>query len=293
MSETTTTLQRKFKTAEDLHSVVHAMKALAASSIGQYEKSVQSLEDYYRVIKLGLSVCLRDTELMHAKDQNIRPNRPGVITCIVFGTDQGLVGQFNEVLSDYMLETLATIPGEHRIWVVGERMHARLSDANIIPSGLFTVPNSVNLIASLISKLLAECEMGQKDGIDSSIFVFHNRPESKDLYTPVSEKLLPLDANWQRDLIKIQWPSKNSPEVLGNNTKTLLALTREYLFIFLFRACAESLASENSSRLSAMERADHNIQELLKDLKRNFNQIRQSSIDEELFDVIAGFESLN
>ena len=69
-------------------------------------------------------------------------------------------------------------------------------------------------------------------------------------------------------------------------------LVREYLFISLFRACAESLASENASRLAAMQRADRNINDLLDSLHSEFNQLRQSSIDEELFDVIAGFEAL-
>jgi len=69
-------------------------------------------------------------------------------------------------------------------------------------------------------------------------------------------------------------------------------LIREYLFISLFRACAESLASENASRLSAMQRADKNINELLEDLQSTFNRLRQSSIDEELFDVVSGYEAL-
>ena len=69
-------------------------------------------------------------------------------------------------------------------------------------------------------------------------------------------------------------------------------LIREYLFISLFRACAESLASENASRLAAMERADKNINDLLEQLHRSFHQLRQSGIDEELFDVISGFEAL-
>jgi F-type H+-transporting ATPase subunit gamma len=73
----------------------------------------------------------------------------------------------------------------------------------------------------------------------------------------------------------------------------LRALIREYLFISLFRACAESLASENASRLAAMQRADKNIDELLDDLNRTFHLLRQSSIDEELFDVISGFEALS
>ena len=73
---------------------------------------------------------------------------------------------------------------------------------------------------------------------------------------------------------------------------TLRALIREYLFISLFRACAESLASENASRLAAMERADKNINDLLEQLHGTFHQLRQSGIDEELFDVISGFEAL-
>jgi len=67
---------------------------------------------------------------------------------------------------------------------------------------------------------------------------------------------------------------------------------REYLFVSLFRACAESLASENASRLAAMQRAEKNIDELLEALNGKFHRLRQSAIDEELFDVISGFEAL-
>ena len=62
MSDTTASLQRKISSAGDLQSVVRTMKALAASSIGQYERSVQALADYYRAVELGLGVCLREGE---------------------------------------------------------------------------------------------------------------------------------------------------------------------------------------------------------------------------------------
>jgi F-type H+-transporting ATPase subunit gamma len=65
---------------------------------------------------------------------------------------------------------------------------------------------------------------------------------------------------------------------------------REYLFVSLYRACAESLTSENASRLTAMQRADKNIDDMLEDLRRTRQRVRQSNIDEELFDVLAGFE---
>jgi len=80
--------------------------------------------------------------------------------------------------------------------------------------------------------------------------------------------------------------------LLDHGATTLRALIREYLFISLFRACAESLASENASRLAAMERADRNIEDLLDHLHGRFHRQRQGSIDEELFDVTAGYEAL-
>ena len=94
-------------------------------------------------------------------------------------------------------------------------------------------------------------------------------------------------------LVELPWPTGNLPEVMGETTATLRALIREYLFISLFRACADSLSSENASRLAAMQRADKNIDELLEDLNGAFHRLRQSGIDEELFDVISGFEALS
>ena len=122
--------------------------------------------------------------------------------------------------------------------------------------------------------------------------IFHNRPKSGSLYEPVSQRLLPLDAQWQQALAKVSWPTQAVPEILGAGTTAMGALIREYLFISLFRACAESLASENACRLAAMERANKNIDELLEQLHGTFHRLRQSGIDEELFDVIAGFGAL-
>ena len=64
------------------------------------------------------------------------------------------------------------------------------------------------------------------------------------------------------------------------------------MFISIFRDCTESLASENARRLEAMDRAEHNIRGLLDTLQVAHQRQRQSRIDEELFDVIAGFDAL-
>jgi len=295
MSDTIASLRRKIDSAGNLQSVVRTMKALAASSIGQYEQSVRALGDYYRTVELGLGVCFRGAGSAGWMTGKTGRSNAGVIGAVVFGSDQGLVGQFNDVVADYAVKTLAALTAKPEIWAVGERVHARLADAGLPLLGLFTVPNSVKAITPLVGQILMESETRRSQGEVAELYLFYNRPTptSGPVYAPVSQRLLPLDEIWQRDLAKLPWPTKNLPEVMGGDTETLRALIREYLFVSLFRACAESLASENASRLAAMQRADKNIDELLEDLNGTFHGLRQSGIDEELFDVISGFEALS
>ena len=291
MSESTAGLRRKISSAGDLQSVVRTMKTLAGSSIGQYESSVRALADYYQTIELGLGACFRDGASGPIRDDIKRQTNEGEIGAIVFGSDQGLVGQFNDVVADFAIKTLASLPGKSKVWAVGERVHVRLKEAGLPLMGLFPVPSSIQAITPLVGQIQMKSEAHRAEGDYAGVYVFHNRPESGSLYEPVSQRLLPLDAEWQQGLAKVNWPTKTLPEILGNRTKTLRVLIREYLFISLFRACAESLASENASRLAAMERADKNIDELLETLRGSFHRLRQSGIDEELFDVISGFEA--
>ena len=293
MSDTTASLRRKIGGAGDLQSVVRTMKAVAASNIGQYENSVRALGDYYRTVELGLGVCFRGAGSAALMTGVTRKTDAGAVGAVVFGSDQGLVGQFNDVVADHAVKTLAALPGAPRVWAVGERVHARLEDAGLPLRGLFTVPNSVKAITPLVGRILVESEVLRGQEEVAELHLFYNRPKTGAVYEPVRQRLLPLDEKWRRELAEHPWPAKCLPEVMGTGTATLRALIREYLFVSLFRACAESLASENASRLAAMQRADKNIDEVLEDLNGGYHRLRQSGIDEELFDVISGFEALS
>jgi len=293
MATTTTALRRQIGAAGDLASVVRTMKVSAASAIGQYEASVAALADYARTVELGLGVCLRAGD--PTRERGSRPQGDAVdtrIQAIVFGSDQGLVGRFNEVVVEHALAVLASSPGKARVWAVGERAHARLLDAGSPPQGLFPVPGSVAMVTRLVGQMLLEVGMpdGEREG--EALILFYNRPDAASGYAPVSQRLLPLDERWQRTLARKPWPTARLPGVLGAGPPALQAFVREHLFVSLFRASAESLCSENASRLAAMQRADRNIGELLEDLNARFHRLRQSSIDEELFDVVAGFDAL-
>lgn len=291
MSVSIASLRHQITSAKDLESVVHTMKAMAASNIGQYENAVHSLDDYYRTVQLGLAACLQQDE---SPDTTVsrQQNDTAAIGVVVFGSDQGLVGQFNEVMAEFIMDTLAKLPGKKLVWAVGERIQSRLADTVLIPQTGFVLPNSITAVTALVGKILIEMEAQQQQGTIDQVYLFHNRPQSGSIYIPVSQKLLPLDETWRDALASIHWPTQNLPEVMNNREQTLRALVREYLFVSIFRACAESLASENASRLAAMQRAEKNIDELQEDLNRTFHSLRQSNIDEELFDVLSGFEAL-
>jgi F-type H+-transporting ATPase subunit gamma len=266
------------------------MKAVASSSIGQYQSSILALADYYRTVELGLCVCLNSLEPSLAP--SLRPTRDGTIGAIVFGSDQGLVGQFNEAIADFAMQKLAAMEGKPAIWTVGERVYSRMADSGLSVLGQFDLPNSVKGISALVSRVQIDCETHREKGEYERLYVFHNRPGSGGQYEPFVQRLLPLDRDWEQRLAKLQWPTTTGREVIGPITATLRALIREYLFVSLFQACAESLASENMSRLAAMQRADKNIDDLLVSLQGAFHRQRQATIDEELFDVISGFEAL-
>jgi F-type H+-transporting ATPase subunit gamma len=290
MSNNTVSLRRKIESAGELQAVVRTMKAVAASSVGQYERSVAALTDYYRTVELGLHACLSSTLAPLLPD--LHPTKTGVVGVIVFGSDQGLVGQFNDVVADCAVNALRSLPANSEIWAVGARVQAHLTDSGFPLKGVFTVPTSAASIRPLVTQILIEYQAGRNQIALSELYLLYNHPTSAATYEPITKKILPLDQGWRAKLVALNWPTKTRPQVMGEGNSALEALVREYLFVSIFRACSESLASENSSRLAAMQRADKNIDNLLEDLNAKFHRIRQSQIDEELFDVVSGFESM-
>ncbi len=293
MTDTLASLQRKMKGAGELETVVHSMKTIAASNINQYERATASLSDYYLTVRLGLKVAMGQTDQFNnVQRKPIFSKQKPLVHVVIFGSDQGLVGQFNDRLAEFAKSSLLPLSGQKMIWSVGERIRERFDDPSFVHKGLFAVPSSLAGIARLVTQVLLECASQGSGKEAQPLFIFHNSPKPAASYEPVFQRLLPLDSKWLDEFSQISWPSRNLPELFGDREQTLRALIREYLFVSIFKACAGSMTSENASRLAAMQRAERNITELLEELDRNYHQLRQSAIDEELFDIISGFEAL-
>lgn len=134
-------------------------------------------------------------------------------------------------------------------------------------------------------------EMLRNQGDVEELYLFYNRSPSGSAYG--ARQSAPAAAG--RKLAaqgRISLAARKCAAVMDGGIAALGALIPEYLFVSLFGPCAESLSSENASRLAAMQRAGRGIDDLLENLNGAFPRLRHSGIDEEQFDVISGFEAL-
>jgi len=291
--ETVESLKRRIESTEDLQSVVKTMKALAAVKIRQFERAVESLEDYYRTVEMGLRAVFQGGRT----GQVFTRRGTGQMTgAVVFGSDQGMCGQLNDQIVGHTLNHLDDLqarPEKRILLPVGERVRARLEEQGQPLEAAMAVPGGVSGIAPRVRDLLLKILSWQEEqGVDR-VLLFHSEPVSGASYRPRTISLLPLDQVWLAGLRKSPWPTRALPFFRGDPQALFSGLVREYLFVGLFRGFAQSLASENASRLASMQGAEKNIEEQLGDLQNRFHQQRQMSITEELLDIVAGFEALN
>jgi F-type H+-transporting ATPase subunit gamma len=282
-------LQHKIKSADDLHGVVRTMKTLAAVNIRQYERAVESLGEYNRTVELGLRAVLLNRAPLK------RQEAPAETVAMIFGSDQGMAGRFNETIVDFASRTLAAqeLSSERTMfWVVGARAAAAAEERFGSVEQLFALPSSAGLITASVQEIVLHFEGRQRERGDARLVLFYNSPTTGTAYDQRSLPLLPPDQQWLEEIGTRRWPGRSLPLYTLPREELFAALIREYLFVSLFRAFAASLAAENSARLAAMQRAENNIREKKEELNARYHSVRQSFITEELLDVISGFEAL-
>jgi F-type H+-transporting ATPase subunit gamma len=290
--QTPESLKRTIKSAQDLLGVVKTMKALAAVSIRQYQRSVESLADYNRTVELGLQIILKDRQ---GAAEPARQRAKKQLGAIVFGTDQGLCGQFNNIIAQHAVAELdrTEFKKEDRFFiVVGMKAADILNDTGENVFEILTQPGSTAGITAMVQDITLLLEDWRFKRSVENMVLFYNEYLSGAIYRPRTLKLLPVDKIWLADLQKQKWDSRTLPTFNMDWERLFRSMIREYLFVSVYRAFANSLASENASRLAAMQNAEKNIEERLEELHVQFHRQRQMTITEELLDIVAGFEVL-
>ena len=283
MGDSLLRIKRKLNAINSLGSVVKTMKALSASNISQYEDAVQSLQHYTGTIELGLASILRRNQKAPTLLHSGLGAQPRPAAMLVIGSDQGMVGAFNQRLGSLAGASIRQELRDVYLLSIGERMSDELHNQGFSVRRHFTAPSTVDGITAVCNEVLLE--YASLPQADPALLIGYNQLVSGALYTEKIERILPLEQAWQQRLQQRNWPTTALPQAWGGDEQCLQALIREYMFISIFSACAESLASENSARLAAMQRAEKNIDEQLGSLNKLYHRLRQDSIDAELFDV--------
>jgi F-type H+-transporting ATPase subunit gamma len=286
-------LQRRIDTLGELHTVVRTMKALSAVSVRQYEHAAESLAEYYRTVELGLHVVLKQMERLPAPA--IRPDERRRLAAVVFGSDHGLCGRFNRDIVAFALQSMrasSATPGDRRFASVGSRVAAMLGQGGYSVEQDFQLPGSAARITTTVQQILGKIDEWRNRSDIRYVQIFYNHHLDSGGYRPAGLDLLPVDLRHFQRLEEAPWPSRGLPTFSMDRKRLFTALLRQYLFVSIFRACAESQASEHASRLRTMQSAEKNIVEKLEEISTRYRHTRQEAITTELLDVVSGFEAV-
>lgn len=280
------TIKRQINSSQQLHAIVSTMKAYASANINAFQNAATASMTYRNVLDMGLYVILAGAA---EPAKAAPPAQPGSSIHIVFGSDYGLAGRFNERMVEFAGQHITMTPADVMI-VIGHQLRARL-EAQFLILKTLAVPQTEAGITSMVQKLLFEINDIREEKAIDKIILYYNKPEQLTLFETEHEQLFPIDF---KKLLKnkMAWPSRALPTYLIPREILFSDLIQQYFFITLYRSFCYSLASENASRLASMEAAGKNIEERLELLEASFRRQRQDQITAEISDVISGFKAI-
>lgn len=289
--ETLETLAEMLETTGDIKSIVRTMKSLSAVSIRQYEQAERAMSGYEETVDLGLAALLKDRR---ARGLSLPETiAPGAETeaLIVIGSDRGLCGRYNEIVTRHAAGRICD--RTQVLAAIGTQAAARLDAGGRRPDRIFLLPGSVGGMAALVQSVIVETDRWTRDPGVGRICLIHNRREGRARSVPVEKPLLPIPDSYLRRLLDEDWPGPGLPFLRMDPARLLASLVRQRLFVVLYRALAEALASEHATRLAAMQNAERNIEERREELNSAYRRKRQETITRELLDVVSGFEAVS
>ncbi len=290
-AETLQAIENHLDRIESLGSVVSTMKSLAVVNIHHFEEAARAADRYYENIRLALQVLMMN----RPSDVGFSGSYSSHHIVISIGSDQGMVGQFNEVIAEKTVKVLEEIKNRYpeskaHLFNMGYRIGSSLLSAGLSSEEEIPMAGTLNEAVDTVKDVL-ELIASRSDRL-MPVRLVNNRPEGSSSYLTGSSRVLPLDNQILEQLARRPWKGRSYPMVRHSWKPLFEKLSREYLFIILYHAVVQSLASENAARLAAMQAAEKNIDEKKEEVRTRYNQKRQSSITSELLDIVGGFEAL-
>ncbi len=290
MAQTLDVLARRTTSIQGIRSVVHTMKTLSVINAAPYEHAARSIEAYHDTILEGLHAFLSQSDPI-----DVVTSKDVTNVIVVFGSDHGLCGNYNDALANHVRQRIALEGGKTAtILSVGSHMTGALADQGLGVEKTFFPPASVDGIGRLANLLTRTLDRIRADSHPHELSVslaYFARGEGGP-QAPEIARLLPLGPKRLVNFGTKASSPRRLPYFSMHSGDLFKALIREHLFASLFRASAEALVTENAARLALMQQAEQSVDDRLDTLKSDMRALRQTEITTELLDVIIGFEAL-
>jgi len=271
--KTTKDIELKIKKFEDIGKIVLSMKSIASLNVQKSEHIINSLRDYENeIIKSLQKVLSFFPEVSLAFKE-------GKKAVVVYGSDQGLCGLFNEKIGREMENIFLKEEGFEGFIVIGKKLDDVISDKKI---KTFKAPvdyESIYSYASELMEYLSDMYISEKI---NEVYVAYNQFMGIGRYRPVYKKVIPFEIERKR---LFSFP----PVVDIDPSQILSHLIIEYLFAGIYRAYIESFLSENGVRLMNMSNASKSIEKNIKKLDVEKNYYRQEEITDEIQEIISAY----
>ena len=285
-------LKKRISSVKSTQKITKAMKMVAAAKLRKAQESAEKgrpYSDKMNNIILNLSGSITDKE--NASKLLIGTGEEKVYLCVVLTSDRGLCGGFNSNIIKKAKTYFNKIQAENKklkIITVGSKGYdqlKRLYRENIIEKISFKESKNANYFdAEKVGKIIID--RFEKKEFDVCT-IFYNKFKNVITQIPQEQQIIPLKSqNENKD------GTIDSYEFEPEEDEILSNLLPKNISTQIFKAMLENSASEQGSRMSAMDNATRNAGEMVDKLTIEYNRSRQAAITKELIEIISGAESL-
>ena len=285
-------LKKRISSVKSTQKITKAMKMVAAAKLRRAQESAEKGRPYSEKMNniiLNLSNGISDIE--NAPKLLSGTGEDKVHLCVVMTSDRGLCGGFNtniikkaKIFFQKILDDGKTL----KIITVGSKGYDQLKRVygdNIIDRISFKDSKNVNYFdADKVGKIVIE--KFEKKEFDVCT-IFYNQFKNVITQIPQEQQIIPLNTSE-----KAENSSEDNYEFEPEEDEILSNLLPKNISTQIFKAMLENSASEQGSRMSAMDNATRNAGEMVDKLTIEYNRSRQAAITKELIEIISGAESL-
>ena len=286
-------LKKRIKSVKSTQKITKAMKMVAAAKLRKAQENAEKGRPYSQKMQniiLNLTRSINDLE--NAPKLLIGTGKDNTYLCVVLTADRGLCGGFNTnicKLAKNNFKSLLEKGKKLKIIAVGSKgvdQIKREYGKYIIKKFSFKEKKQITFIeAEIIGKEIMH--LFQNNEFDKCI-LFYNNFKNVITQIPQAQQIIPV----KNDTTKTQKEDVLSYEFEPEEDEILDDLLPKNISTQVFKAFLENAASEQGSRMTAMDNATRNAGELVDKLTINYNRSRQASITKELIEIISGAESL-